>query len=376
MENKIDTTSLLNKYLGSLKEEHREAELKVLLESLLKDEGEIFSAKKENVIAYMKDKLTMNELQMSKVKLSPKLAFKDVFENKQEEVDMIKKAFSKWETKGHLDSIDSDIKWEKSGLLKDLDEGHKKKIIELLNRGGLEYKNHYFHNERMEHYLFPCLRRIYSKLFVENDNPIITIDDIDVKYIMTEIDKLYPHMLLLKQSLSKIDTEAELTEMFCTNYAKIIEPKVYKDYLKLREESEDEFGDKICYCGHTSKCSCADPGISEFNSGIKTGSINIPDPSDKWNITNNLSSFEFNKENSHMIFADDFKKMIQYKHEEFSKVRIKEMYPEECEKYDMIVHIGVWHLCNSEPKAGDAIDGRVVSEVSNDGTAYFINFTK
>ena len=375
MENKIDTTSLLNKYLGSLKEEHREAELKVLLESLLKDEDEIFSAKKENVIAYMKDKLTMSELQMSKVKLSPKLAFKDVLENKKE-VDMIKKAFSKWDTKGHLDSVEGDVKWEKSGMLDDLDDYHKKMVIELFNRTASEHKQYFFRNERMEHYLFPCIRRIYSKLFLENNNPHILLDDIDVKYIMTEIDRLYPCILLLEQTLSKIDVEAELTEMFCTNYTKIIEPKKYKDYLKLREESKDEFGDKLCYCGHTSKCSCADPGVSEFNSGIKTGSIKIQDPSDKWNIKNCLSAFEFNKENSHMIFADDFKKMIQDKHEEFSDVRIKEMYPEECEKYDMIVHIGVWHSYNSEPKSGDAIDGRVISEVSNDGVAYFINFVK
>lgn len=249
-------------------------------------------------------------------------------------------------------------------------------VIELFNRTASEHKQYFFRNERMEHYLFPCIRRIYSKLFLENNNPHILLDDIDVKYIMTEIDRLYPCILLLEQTLSKIDVEAELTEMFCTNYTKIIEPKKYKDYLKLREESKDEFGDKLCYCGHTSKCSCADPGVSEFNSGIKTGSIKIQDPSDKWNIKNCLSAFEFNKENSHMIFADDFKKMIQDKHEEFSDVRIKEMYPEECEKYDMIVHIGVWHSYNSEPKSGDAIDGRVISEVSNDGVAYFINFVK
>lgn len=61
MENTIDTTSLLNKFLAILKEEHREAELKILLESLLKDDDEIFAAKKSDVIAYMKHKIENKE---------------------------------------------------------------------------------------------------------------------------------------------------------------------------------------------------------------------------------------------------------------------------------------------------------------------------
>lgn len=56
----------------------------------------------------------------------------------------------------------------------------------------------------------------------------------------------------------------------------------YKEWLILREKSKDEFGDKLCYCGHTSKCSCANPGEILFNESVERGTIILGDPDNGW----------------------------------------------------------------------------------------------
>jgi histidinol phosphatase-like enzyme len=62
----------------------------------------------------------------------------------------------------------------------------------------------------------------------------------------------------------------------------------YQNWLTLRKESIDEHGDKFCYCGHTNKCSCADPDITLFNESIQRGVLNPNDPNNGWttNIEN------------------------------------------------------------------------------------------
>jgi hypothetical protein len=62
--------------------------------------------------------------------------------------------------------------------------------------------------------------------------------------------------------------------------------------------------------------------------------------------------------------------------ERFSKLDIQKMYPNECENYDIVALMEMWHLYNSEPKRGDWIDGKIIEEVTNDGTAYFILLKK
>ena len=58
--------------------------------------------------------------------------------------------------------------------------------------------------------------------------------------------------------------------------------KQYKEWLKLRENSKDEQGQKLCYCGHTHKCECADPDIKTFKDSIKRGTIKLGDPKNGW----------------------------------------------------------------------------------------------
>jgi len=52
-------------------------------------------------------------------------------------------------------------------------------------------------------------------------------------------------------------------------------------WLKIREESKDKNGKKLCYCGHTNKCDCGDPDKQTFKDSVKRGSLIIFDKK-KW----------------------------------------------------------------------------------------------
>lgn len=43
----------------------------------------------------------------------------------------------------------------------------------------------------------------------------------------------------------------------------------YNIYRDLKSNDDGNY----CYCGHTNRCECSNPGISEFKSGLFTGSI-------------------------------------------------------------------------------------------------------
>lgn len=47
----------------------------------------------------------------------------------------------------------------------------------------------------------------------------------------------------------------------------------YKHWIKKRDASKDEYGEKLCYCGHTDKCSCDNPDETLFNESVRRGSI-------------------------------------------------------------------------------------------------------
>lgn len=62
--------------------------------------------------------------------------------------------------------------------------------------------------------------------------------------------------------------------------------------------------------------------------------------------------------------------------ENLHEINIQEMYPNECNKYDAVIHMKIWNSYNKELKCGDFIENRMISELNNDGTAYFVNFIK
>lgn len=56
----------------------------------------------------------------------------------------------------------------------------------------------------------------------------------------------------------------------------------YREWLELRKSTLDEFGEKLCYCGHTHKCTCGDPDLQTFLSAVSNGSIKIGDRNNGW----------------------------------------------------------------------------------------------
>ena len=56
----------------------------------------------------------------------------------------------------------------------------------------------------------------------------------------------------------------------------------YKYWIRLREKSKDEHGEKLCYCGHTHKCTCANPDKQLFRESVRRGSIILGDKNNGW----------------------------------------------------------------------------------------------
>lgn len=56
----------------------------------------------------------------------------------------------------------------------------------------------------------------------------------------------------------------------------------YKYWIRLRERSKDEYGEKLCYCGHTYKCTCANPDKQLFRESVRRGSIILWNKENGW----------------------------------------------------------------------------------------------
>ena len=56
----------------------------------------------------------------------------------------------------------------------------------------------------------------------------------------------------------------------------------YNYWIRLRDKSKDEYGEKLCYCGHTSKCTCGNPAKQLFKESVRRGSIILLDKENGW----------------------------------------------------------------------------------------------
>ena len=56
----------------------------------------------------------------------------------------------------------------------------------------------------------------------------------------------------------------------------------YRTWIKMREKSVDEHGEKLCYCGHTYKCTCSNPDKVLFKESVNRGSIILFDKENGW----------------------------------------------------------------------------------------------
>jgi hypothetical protein len=71
-------------------------------------------------------------------------------------------------------------------------------------------------------------------------------------------------------------------EEMAQDYCNFLNDAPFKQWLKLRESSKDEYGDKLCYCGHTFKCSCGNPDLKCFEESLKNKTIILNDESNGW----------------------------------------------------------------------------------------------
>lgn len=60
----------------------------------------------------------------------------------------------------------------------------------------------------------------------------------------------------------------------------------YTEWLLIRNNSVDEYNDKLCYCGHTYKCSCPNPGEQLFKESVERGVLNPDDVNNGWKNIN------------------------------------------------------------------------------------------
>ena len=67
---------------------------------------------------------------------------------------------------------------------------------------------------------------------------------------------------------------------FALNVMRYLFPHRY--WIKLREKSKDEFDEKLCYCGHTYKCSCSNPDKKLFKESLKRQTIKLWDEENGW----------------------------------------------------------------------------------------------
>lgn len=61
-----------------------------------------------------------------------------------------------------------------------------------------------------------------------------------------------------------------------------MEKQRYINWIELRSKSKDEYGESLCYCGHTFKCSCGNPGVVLFNESVGRGTIIEGDKNNGW----------------------------------------------------------------------------------------------
>lgn len=59
----------------------------------------------------------------------------------------------------------------------------------------------------------------------------------------------------------------------------------FEKWITLREETKNEEG-KLCYCGHTNRCDCANPNQTLFEESVKRGVLSPDDPKNGWKSSN------------------------------------------------------------------------------------------
>jgi hypothetical protein len=104
--------------------------------------------------------------------------------------------------------------------------------------------------------------------------------------------------------------------------------KIYSDWLSLRENSKDEYGEKLCYCGHTYKCTCADPDKKTFKHAVENHDIKLGDPENGWKIMSEDSE----NDNYIILYQKQYEKHIKEITDKFISMQMNDICDECCDK--------------------------------------------
>lgn len=128
-------------------------------------------------------------------------------------------------------------KWENSGLLEGIEENHRSNLIQLFEIGAELIDNNRF-NEEVKTIIFPVIRRIYHLVVSDKNRYYLyeedkNLDDKIFKFINVDdiLNKLQIVHVTVFNTVSKyykfIDTQAEMTALFCQDYSGYIINKYY-----------------------------------------------------------------------------------------------------------------------------------------------------
>ena len=80
--------------------------------------------------------------------------------------------------------------------------------------------------------------------------------------------------------------------IFCESIRSLIlhhmKKSKFRKWLRLRANSKNEYGEKLCYCGHTDMCECGDPDFTTFKDAVERGAIILNDPKNGWKSASNI----------------------------------------------------------------------------------------
>ena len=90
--------------------------------------------------------------------------------------------------------------------------------------------------------------------------------------------------VIIKGGLTKDEFEGKTDLIFCDKCWL----KLYNEWIALRTKTADKEPnsngrkEKLCYCGHTTKCECLDPSFEMFKEHVLHGNIILGDPRNGW----------------------------------------------------------------------------------------------
>lgn len=104
----------------------------------------------------------------------------------------------------------------------------------------------------------------------------------EIEEIKLDIDYHEKQLETLNELIPRLQNDKHTSEQMLIVLENRLKLAEYTYWIRLREKSKDECDEKLCYCGHTYKCSCANPDKQMFRESVQRGSIILTDKNNGW----------------------------------------------------------------------------------------------